>query len=144
MLSSEDALLVPKTEDSRVLFAIPWQGRLLVGTTDDETSLDDPLEVKREEVAYVLRQLNKYLARPVTSDQIVSATAGLRPLVSAGKSGDTKHLARDHEVESDEASGLISIMGGKWTTYRAMAEDTLNAVQIQLGGGANAPRRNIL
>ena len=68
-LASEDALLVPKTEDGRVLFAIPWQGRLLVGTTDDETSLDDPLEVKKEEVAYVLRQLNTYLARPVTPDQ---------------------------------------------------------------------------
>jgi glycerol-3-phosphate dehydrogenase len=134
VLASEDALLVPKTEDGRVLFAIPWQGRLLVGTTDDETSLDDPLEVKKEEVAYVLRQLNKYLARPVTPDQIVSATAGLRPLVSAGKSSDTKHLARDHEVESDGVSGLISIMGGKWTTYRAMAEDTLNAVQKHLGG----------
>ncbi|MGC2266221.1 MAG: FAD-dependent oxidoreductase [Candidatus Acidiferrales bacterium] len=135
VLSSEDALLVPKTEDGRVLFAIPWQGRLLVGTTDDETSLDDPLEVKREEVAYVLRQLNKYLTRPATPDQIVSAIAGLRPLVSAGKSGDTKHLARDHEVERDGASGLISIMGGKWTTYRAMAQDTLDEVQKHLGGG---------
>lgn len=136
VLGSEEALLVPKTEDGRVLFAIPWQGRLLVGTTDDETTLEDPLEVKKAEVAYVLRQLNKYLAHPVTSDQIVSATAGLRPLVSAGKSGDTKHLARDHEVERDEMSGLISTMGGKWTTYRAMAEDTLNSVQKQLGGGA--------
>ncbi|MGC1255226.1 MAG: FAD-dependent oxidoreductase [Candidatus Acidiferrales bacterium] len=135
VLGCDEALLVPKTEDGRVLFAIPWRGRVLVGTTDDETSLDDPLEVNREEVAYVLRQLNKYLARPVTPDQIVSATAGLRPLVSARKSGDTKHLARDHEVETDELSGLISIMGGKWTTYRAMAEDTLNAVQKQLGGG---------
>lgn len=135
VLSSEDALLVPKTEDGRVLFAIPWQGRLLVGTTDDETSLDDPLEVKREEVAYVLRQLNKYLTRPATPDQIVSAIAGLRPLVSARKSGDTKHLARDHEVERDGASGLISIMGGKWTTYRAMAQDTLDEVQKHLGGG---------
>jgi glycerol-3-phosphate dehydrogenase len=135
VLSSEDALLVPKTEDDRVLFAIPWQGRLLVGTTDDETSLDDPLEVKKEEVAYVLRQLNKYLARPVTPDQIVSATAGLRPLVSAGESGDTKHLARDHEVERDDATGLISIMGGKWTTYRAMAQDTLDEAQKHLGGG---------
>ncbi|MGA7913837.1 MAG: FAD-dependent oxidoreductase [Candidatus Acidiferrales bacterium] len=135
VLASEDALLVPKTEDGRVLFAIPWQGRLLVGTTDDETSLDEPLEVNKDEVAYILRQLNKYLARPVTPDQVVSATAGLRPLVSAGKSGDTKHLARDHEVERDDASGLISIMGGKWTTYRAMAEDTLDAVQKRIGGG---------
>jgi glycerol-3-phosphate dehydrogenase len=135
VVASEDALLVPKTEDGRVLFAIPWQGRLLVGTTDDETSLDEPLEVKKDEVEFVLRQLNKYLARPVRAGQIVSATAGLRPLVSAGKSGNTKHLARDHDVERDDASGLFSIMGGKWTTYRAMAEDTVDAVQKQLGGG---------
>jgi len=133
VLSSEDALLIPKTEDGRVLFAIPWYGRLLVGTTDDEAKLDDELYVKKEEVAYVLRQLNKYLARPATPDQIVSGTAGLRPLVSSGKSAETKSLARDHEVELDRASGLISIMGGKWTTHRAMAEDTLNATQKYLG-----------
>jgi glycerol-3-phosphate dehydrogenase len=135
VLLSDDALLVPKTEDGRVLFAIPWQGRLLVGTTDDEAKLDDPLDVKKEEVAYVLRQLNKYLARPVTPGQVVSATAGLRPLVRSGKSSDTKHLARDHVVECDPESGLISILGGKWTTYRAMAEDTLDAAQKYLGGG---------
>jgi glycerol-3-phosphate dehydrogenase len=135
VLSSEEALLVPKTEDGRVLFAIPWQGRLLAGTTDDEAKLDDPLEVKKEEVAYVLRQLNGYLARPVTPGQVVSATAGLRPLVSSGKSSDTKRLARDHVVERDPESGLISILGGKWTTYRAMAEDTLDAAQKYLRGG---------
>jgi glycerol-3-phosphate dehydrogenase len=133
VLCSEAALLVPKTEDGRVLFAIPWHGRLLVGTTDDEAKLDDELYVKKEEVAYVLRQLNKYLARPATANQIVSGTAGLRPLVSSGKSAETKRLARDHEVELDRKSGLISIMGGKWTTHRAMAEDTLNAVQKYLG-----------
>jgi glycerol-3-phosphate dehydrogenase len=132
VVSSEDALLVPKTEDGRVLFAIPWYGRLLVGTTDEEAKLDDELYVEKEEVAYVLRQLNKYLARPVTPSQIVSGTAGLRPLVSSGKSADTKNLARDHEVEFDQASGLISIMGGKWTTHRAMAEDTLDATQKYL------------
>jgi glycerol-3-phosphate dehydrogenase len=133
VLSSEDALLVPKTEDGRVLFAIPWHGRLLVGTTDDEAKLTDELFVKKEEVAYVLRQLNKYLARPAKASQIVSGTAGLRPLVSSGKSAETKRLARDHEVELDRTSGLISIMGGKWTTHRAMAEDTLDAVQKYLG-----------
>jgi glycerol-3-phosphate dehydrogenase len=141
VLSSDDALLVPKTEDGRVLFAIPWQGRLLVGTTDDEANLDDPLDVKKEEVAYVLRQLNQYLARPVTPSQVVSATAGLRPLVSSGKSGDTKHLARDHVVEPDPESGLVSILGGKWTTYRAMAEDTLDAAQKYLGGGGRCSTR---
>jgi glycerol-3-phosphate dehydrogenase len=133
VLSSENAMLVPKTEDGRVLFAIPWLGRLLVGTTDDEAKLDDDLRLKRDEVAYVLRQLNKYLAKPVTPGEIVSGTAGLRPLVSSGESAETKRLARDHEVEFDRKSGLISIMGGKWTTHRAMAEDTLNAVQKYLG-----------
>jgi glycerol-3-phosphate dehydrogenase len=133
VLSSEDALLVPKTEDGRVLFAIPWHGRLLVGTTDDEAKLSDEPFVTKAEVAYVLRQLNKYLAQPAKANQIVSGTAGLRPLVSSLKSTETKRLARDHEVELDRSSGLISILGGKWTTHRAMAEDTLNAVQKYLG-----------
>src|SRR5580704_6635488 len=116
VVSSEDALLVPKTEE--------------------EAKLDDELYVEKEEVAYVLRQLNQYLARPVTPSQIVSGTAGLRPLVSSGKSADTKNLARDHEVEFDQASGLISIMGGKRTTHRAMAEDTLDATQKYLDDAA--------
>jgi glycerol-3-phosphate dehydrogenase len=133
VLSSEVALLVPKTEDGRVLFAIPWHGRLLVGTTDDEAKLSDEPFVTKAEVAYVLRQLNKYLAQPAKAHQIVSGTAGLRPLVSSLKSTETKRLARDHEVELDRSSGLISILGGKWTTHRAMAEDTLNAVQKYLG-----------
>ncbi len=133
ILAGEQALLIPKTEDDRVLFAIPWQGRLLVGTTDEETNLEDELYVTKEEVEYVLRHLNKYLDRPARADQIVSATAGLRPLVSSGKRADTKNLARDHVVETDPATGLISIMGGKWTTYRAMAEDTLDQAQKHLG-----------
>jgi glycerol-3-phosphate dehydrogenase len=136
VLSSEDALLIPRTEDGRVLFAIPWFGRLLVGTTENEVSAHDELHVTREEVAYLLRHLNRYLARPVTPNEIVSCTAGARPLVSSGGSKDTKKLARDHEVELDPRSGLISIMGGKWTTYRAMAQDTVNAAQEYLGGPA--------
>jgi glycerol-3-phosphate dehydrogenase len=125
----KSALLIPKTEDGRVLFAVPWFDRLLVGTTETEVSLGDEMCVTKEEVAYVLRHLNKYLAVPVTPDQIASATAGMRPLVSESGARVTSKLARDHEVELDEETGLISIMGGKWTTYRAMAEDTINAVQ---------------
>jgi glycerol-3-phosphate dehydrogenase len=140
VLSSEDALLIPRTEDARVLFAIPWFGRLLVGTTEKEVNVDDELYVTREEVDYLLRHLNRYLARPVTPDQIVSCTAGARPLVSSERSKDTKKLARDHLVELDPQSGLISIMGGKWTTHRAMAEDTVNAAQEQLGGSATPSR----
>lgn len=128
-----DALLIPKTEDGRVMFAIPWMGRLLVGTTEREVSARDELYVTTGEVYYLLQHLNQYLERPVSVDQIVSGIAGARPLVSAFDSRDTKKLARDHEVEVDANSGLISIMGGKWTTYRAMAEDTIDAVQTQLG-----------
>jgi glycerol-3-phosphate dehydrogenase len=134
VLSSEDAMLIPKTDDGRVLFAIPWFGRLLVGTTDDEVKPDEELYVKREEVDYLLRYLNQYLETPVTPDQILSGTAGARPLVSSGGSTDTKKLARDHEVEFEPSSGLVSIMGGKWTTHRAMAEDTINEVRKHAGG----------
>jgi glycerol-3-phosphate dehydrogenase len=130
---TEDALLIPKTEDGRVLFAVPWGGRLLVGTTDEEVSPDAELVVTKQDVEYLLRHLNQYLARPVTPDDIVAGFAGARPLVGSEDSGDTKKLARDDVIELDPASGLISIMGGKWTTHRAMAEDTIHAVQQALG-----------
>lgn len=130
---TKDALLVPKTEDGRVLFAVPWNDRLLVGTTDEEVSVDTELVVTKADVEYMLRQLNQYLARPVTPDEIVSGFAGARPLVGSEGDVDTKKLARDDVIEVDAASGLISIMGGKWTTHRAMAEDTIHQVQKSLG-----------
>jgi glycerol-3-phosphate dehydrogenase len=129
----QDALLIPKTEDGRVVFAVPWQGRLLVGTTDDEATPDSRMVVLRGEAEYLLRQLNPYLARPLRATEIVSGLSGLRPLVAASGEGGTKELIRDHEVEADQRSGLISILGGKWTTHRLMAEDTINAVQKALG-----------
>ena len=133
VMPTDDAMLIPKTEDGRVLFAVPWKGRLLVGTTEQEVTIHDELYVTKEEIAYLLRHLNRYLAAPVKPDQVVSGIAGARPLVNSGDSRDTKKLARDHELEVDSQSGLISIMGGKWTTYRAMAEDAVNAVQKHLG-----------
>ena len=129
---SHDALLIPKTEDGRVLFAIPWHGRLLVGTTDEEIAIDDELYLTKNDVDYLLRHLNRYLARPVTPDRVVSGMAGARALVSSGDAKSTAKLTRDHEVESNRAGGLVSILGGKWTTYRAMAEDTIDAVQKYL------------
>jgi glycerol-3-phosphate dehydrogenase len=128
-----DAMVVPKTDDGRVIFAIPWLGRLLVGTTDDEVTHEDELVVKRSEAEYLLRQLNRYLSQPFAIEGIVGGFAGVRPLVSQGKGAKTKKLIREHEVEVDRESGLISVLGGKWTTYRAMAEDAVNAVQQQLG-----------
>ncbi|HTP44581.1 MAG TPA: FAD-dependent oxidoreductase, partial [Candidatus Acidoferrum sp.] len=134
VLAGADAMLIPKTEDGRVLFAIPWNGRLLVGTTEQEVEADEELFLKGDEVEYLLRHLNRFLAEPVRASQIVGGFAGARPLLSAGNSADTKKLARDHEVEVDAQSGLVSIMGGKWTTYRAMAEDAIDAVQKLVGG----------
>jgi len=130
---SADALLVPKTEDGRVIFAVPWMGRLLVGTTDAEATPETRMVVLRSEAEYLLRQLNPYLAKPLRLDQVVSGLSGLRPLVAAGEGHGTKQLIRDHEVEVDSKSGLISILGGKWTTHRLMAEDTINHVQKAMG-----------
>ena len=134
VLSSGDAMLIPKTEDGRVLFAIPWMGRVLVGTTEQEVAVGEELFLTHEEVEYLLRHLNRYLALPVKPGQVVGGFAGARPLLSADDSRDTKKLARDHEVELDPQSGLVSILGGKWTTYRAMAQDTIDVVQKSLGG----------
>jgi glycerol-3-phosphate dehydrogenase len=130
---TSDALLIPRTEDGRVLFAVPWFDRLLVGTTEQEVTIQDELYLSKDDVAYLLHHINQYLATAIHPDQIVSGFAGARPLVNAGGSRATKKLARDHEVEVDASSGLISIMGGKWTTHRAMAEDTINTVQKSLG-----------
>jgi glycerol-3-phosphate dehydrogenase len=143
---TEDALLIPKTEDGRVLFVVPWNGRLLVGTTDEEIEPDAELVVTKKDIDYMLRHLNHYLARPVTPEAIVSGFAGARPLVGSGEEGDTKALARDDVIEVDSASGLISIMGGKWTTHRAMAEDTIDRVQdaLDLRRSASQTRNHIL
>src|SRR5256885_3940913 len=134
LFPGKDALIVPESEVKRVILAVPWQGRLLVGTTEDEATPETKMAVSHGEAEYMLRQLNPYLSQPLRVEQAVSGFAGLRPLVAAG--GDkhsTKELIRDHEVEVEEQSGLISILGGKWTTHRLMAEDTVNAVQRALG-----------
>jgi len=126
---SESAMLVPKTEDGRVVFIIPWLGRLLVGTTDDEATLTDEMVVTPPEIKYLLKYVNKYLNVNLNPNDVVSAFAGLRPLVRSKNAVDTKKLIRDHEVEVDDLSGLVSVLGGKWTTYRAMAEDGINHAQ---------------
>jgi glycerol-3-phosphate dehydrogenase len=133
---TRNALLIPKTDDGRVLFAVPWFDRLLIGTTEQEVTIHDELYLSQDDVDYLLHHINRYFRTAIRAEQIVSGFAGARPLVSVGGSRDTKKLARDHEVELDAQSGLISIMGGKWTTHRAMAEDTINAVQKSLGRAA--------
>jgi len=107
---------------------------LLVGTTEDEATPETKMMVTRGEAEYMLRQLNPYLSKPLCVEEAASGFAGLRPLVAAGAGQHaTKELIRDHEVEVDEQSGLISVLGGKWTTHRLMAEDAVNAVQRTMG-----------
>jgi glycerol-3-phosphate dehydrogenase len=128
-LPGNTALMVPQTDDGRVLFAIPWHGRVLVGTTD--TPVKEPaLEptALREEIDFLLEHAGRYLAKQPTQNDIRSVFAGLRPLAKGG--GKTSSIARDH-VLAVSPSGLVTITGGKWTTYRKMAEDTVNkAIEV--------------
>jgi len=120
------ALLIPHTADGRVLFAIPWMGKLLLGTTDTPRS-DAPREPapERAELDFILGEAARYLVRAPTLADVRSAWAGLRPLVGAlAGAGGTAQLSREHAVMIS-ATGLVSISGGKWTTYRAMADDVL-------------------
>ena len=122
---AKTAIMVPKTDDGRVIFLIPWQGRVVIGTTDlpAPKSVMEPGHTEAE-IDYLLELANLYVARRITRDDIVSVFSGLRPLVT-GKASKTSKLSREHHIDSS-ASGLITVAGGKWTTYRRMAEDTLN------------------
>ena len=127
-LPGTHALLVPKTEDGRVLFAVPWLGKTILGTTD--TPRDDIVREPtpfKEEVEFILRESARYLSKAPTRRDVRSVWVGLRPLVKAGgDDGDnTKQLSREHTVLVGR-SGLVTVTGGKWTTYRAMAEDVLD------------------
>lgn len=138
VIDAQTAILVPKTDDGRVIFIIPWQNRILVGTTDEECQLTEKeIEVEKEDVEYLLKYVNRYLNKPITAEQVRSGFGGMRPLLQADPDADTKSLVRDHEVEIDKKSGLISIMGGKWTTYRLMAKDTIDKAEEILKGKAS-------
>jgi glycerol-3-phosphate dehydrogenase len=127
-LPGSHALLVPKTEDGRVLFAVPWLGKTILGTTDtprhDLAREPTPFA---EEVAFILREAGRYLARAPQRADVRSIWVGLRPLVKpAGEDGEsTKSISREHTVIVGR-SGLVTVTGGKWTTYRSMAEDVLD------------------
>ena len=126
------AILVPHTDDGRVLFAVPWHDKIIIGTTDTPVSrVDIEPRAMPEEIEFILQQIGRYLQRVPRVEDIRSVFAGLRPLVkSSGRK--TAELSRDHLVLVAE-SGLITITGGKWTTYRRMAEDTVNTA-IERGG----------
>ncbi len=126
-MPGDHALLVPKTEDGRVLFAVPWLGKTILGTTDTPRS-DAPLEPQplAEEVQFILRESARYLARAPQRADVRSVWVGMRPLVrpEGDEGGSTKTISREHTVVIGR-SGLVTVTGGKWTTYRSMAEDVL-------------------
>jgi glycerol-3-phosphate dehydrogenase len=125
-LAGDDAIMVPHTSDGRVMFAIPWHDHTVVGTTD--TPIDSPsLEpaALEQEIEFILQTSALYLAKTPTRADILSVFAGIRPLVRSGEAGNTAALSRDHTIRI-ENSGMITVCGGKWTTYRHMAEDCVN------------------
>jgi glycerol-3-phosphate dehydrogenase len=124
-LPGDSALMIPKTADGRVLFAIPWQDRVLVGTTDVPVN-DAALEPRplAKEIQFLVEHTARYLTRTPSDSEILSTFAGLRPLVKSGAARSTAKLSRDHTIVIS-TSGLVTITGGKWTTYRRMAEDVV-------------------
>ncbi|MCA0380601.1 MAG: FAD-dependent oxidoreductase [Bacteroidetes bacterium] len=130
----QSAMLIPKTADGRIIFAIPYKQHLLIGTTDEEDNLTEKaFGPSTKDVQYLLQYLNDYLQHPVTENEVLAGFGGQRPLVQQAGSNSTKDLIRDHEIEIDAPSGLISVLGGKWTTYRLMAKDAVDAAGNMLG-----------
>ncbi|MES2427601.1 MAG: glycerol-3-phosphate dehydrogenase/oxidase [Bacteroidota bacterium] len=133
-MPANDALMIPKTDDGRVLFAVPWHDKVVVGTTDTpiDTHSLEPVALQ-EEIDFILNTAAKYFLKKPTRNDVQSMFAGLRPLASSdNNSSKTKEISRSHKLIVS-GSGLITITGGKWTTYRQMAEDTVD-MAIQTAG----------
>lgn len=152
-LPGDTAIMIPKTDDGRVLFAVPWHGRVVVGTTDtpvDAASLEP--RALEEEIDFIFTQITRYLTRDPSRADVLSVYAGLRPLIKSDASS-TAALSRDHLISISDA-GLITLAGGKWTTYRKMAEDVIDHAEmvgaldhrhcdtheLKIHGSAQAPR----
>ncbi|MFN8291313.1 MAG: glycerol-3-phosphate dehydrogenase/oxidase [Chitinophagaceae bacterium] len=144
-LPGETAIMIPRTDDGRVLFAVPWHGKIVLGTTDTavETISTEPVPLQ-EEIEFILKHIGRYLTKDPARQDVKSMFAGLRPLVR-GKTKKTASLSRDHFIQV-AASGLITITGGKWTTYRKMAEDVVNITMEKTGlpGGSCMTRALVL
>lgn len=133
-LPGDSAIMVPHTDDGRVLFAVPWHDRVIVGTTD--TPMEKPALEPRaleEEVGFILKHAARYMTKDPSRRDVLSVFAGLRPLVRpADAKGDTSSISREHHL-AVSGSGLVTITGGKWTTYRKMAEDTVDKALVVAG-----------
>ncbi len=129
-LPGDSAIMVPHTDDGRVLFAIPWQGHTLLGTTDTpiEQAEFEPCAFQ-DELDFLVTHAARYLSKAPSESDVRSVFTGIRPLVSGGSEGNTAALSRDHTLHIS-GTGLVTITGGKWTTYRRMAEDTVDQAAV--------------
>ena len=130
-LQSDYALMIPKTRDGRVLFAVPWHDKVILGTTDvPKENPDIEPKATKEEIDFILETASRYLEKKPTRADIKSVYAGLRPLAAPKKNanGKTKEISRKHKIIVSK-SNLVSIIGGKWTTYREMGEDVIDNIQ---------------
>lgn len=132
-LPGETAIMVPHTDDGRVLFAVPWNNKVIVGTTDTPVPKAElePIALE-EEVEFILRHAAKYMSKDPKRSDVKSVFAGLRPLVKPPENKNTAQISRSHHLQVS-ATGLVTITGGKWTTYRKMAEDTIDQAQAVAG-----------
>jgi glycerol-3-phosphate dehydrogenase len=139
-LPADTAIIIPHTDDNRVLFFVPWHQHVLIGTTDTpvpEIQMEPkPLE---EEISFLLKTTARYLTKPLQRENVLSAFAGLRPLIQSAGDSNTAALSRDHALFVS-STGLITITGGKWTTYRKMAQDAIDKA-IQIGHLPSTPCR---
>lgn len=117
----DDALLIPRTPDGRVMFAIPWHQKVLIGTTDVATNDASSPRASREEIDYILEVAGHYLRRAPTRTDILSCFAGVRPLLANDGASSTARVSREYQI-SVSRHGLVSVVGGKWTIFRRMAE----------------------
>lgn len=129
-LPGEAAIMIPHTDDGRVLFAVPWHQKIIVGTTDTSVDhiSDEPI-AQEDEIQFILEHAARYLTKDPTREDVKSIFAGLRPLVKS-TAKKTAEISRDHSIIVSD-SGLVSILGGKWTTYRKMAVDVINIAAVQ-------------
>ncbi len=134
---TSDALLIPSTSDGRVLFVLPWQEHCLVGTTDVPAKMQDRLQPAEDEERYLLQHLRQWFAVDIDESSTLARWAGLRPLVAASGS-DTAAIVREHLIETG-SKGLISVLGGKWTTYRKMAEEAVDQAIASTGLEPSGP-----
>lgn len=124
-LKTDEAILIPNTSDGRIIFILPYMNHCLIGTTDNKTIYEENPKVHEFDIEYLLKEVNKYFIKPLIKEDILSSWSGIRPLVKSENKNETQELVREHLILKSN-NNLVSITGGKWTTYRKMAEDLVN------------------